>query len=172
MWTLRLQRKAVRALPQAKTTWHALSRRRELRVLAIGNTVIDTVLSIPQFPIDDKVWIDSKQQFVGGQGMNAAQNLALLGLPVSVVTRIGDDADGQMTLERFNQLGIITDHCIVVPGVVTMSASVIISSEAMTRSCLMHRDLALFDLDVSAHMDTVVDLVSTGAFDLVYTDGH
>merc|ERR550537_1318312 len=66
---------------------------RGFRVLAIGNTIIDTVLTMPSIPADDKVWIDSKKKFVGGQGMNCAQDMALLGIDVSILTRVGDDDD-------------------------------------------------------------------------------
>lgn len=147
---------------------HNMQQARSLRVLAIGNTIIDTVLTMPEVPVDDKVWIDSKAKFVGGQGANAAQDMALLGLKVSFVTRLGEDAEGRMALGHFEKLGLNTAHCIVVPGAQTMSATVTIATARERRACLMHRDPKLFELALKPHLDQI-DL---GDYDLVYTDGH
>lgn len=141
---------------------------RTMRVLAIGNTIIDTVLTMPAIPIDDKVWITSKNRYVGGQGANAAQGMSRLGLSVSFLTRIGDDDDGAMAHKRFKEMDLDTSHVIVVPGVQTMSACVTIGMSDQTRSCLMHRDEAMFGYDVKAHLDKV----NLDNYDAVYTDGH
>jgi sugar/nucleoside kinase (ribokinase family) len=141
-------------------------------VLGIGNTIIDTVMTMPAFPIDDKVWVDSKQRFVGGQGMNCAQDMALLGLHVSVMTRIGDDSDGKLVQRQFQEMGIDTCHCISIAGAQTMSACVVIGTTDQSRSCLMHKDQRLFEYDLSAHLKAVIADVESGFYDAVYTDGH
>lgn len=148
---------------------HAWSQQaRGIRVLAIGNTIIDTVLTMERIPVDDKVWIDSKKAFVGGQGSNAAQGMARMGLSVSFLTRLGDDKDGQWARSTFERAGMDTSHCIVVPKALTMSACVTIGTKCMTRCCLMHKDASLFELDVTPHLASI-DL---SRFDVVYTDGH
>lgn len=144
------------------------SAKKPMRVLAIGNTIIDTVLTMSHIPVDDKCWIDSKQRFVGGQGMNAAQDMALLGLEVAVLTRVGDDAEGNMSLERFKSLGMDTSHCIVVPGAQTMSACVTIATASQQRACLMHKDEKMFAYDIKPHLDKI----DVSSFDAVYTDGY
>jgi sugar/nucleoside kinase (ribokinase family) len=119
-------------------------------------------------PVDDKVWIDSKKTYVGGQGANAAQDMALLGLNVSFLTRLGNDSDGKNAIEHYKGLGMDTRHCIIVPGAQTMSACVAISIEAETRACLMQKDENMFKYNIDADL-AAIDLSS---FDAVYTDGH
>eukprot|EP00928_Gymnodinium_smaydae_P015619 TRINITY_DN15787_c0_g3_i1.p1 TRINITY_DN15787_c0_g3~~TRINITY_DN15787_c0_g3_i1.p1 ORF type:complete len:364 (-),score=89.22 TRINITY_DN15787_c0_g3_i1:61-1056(-) len=156
-------RAALRAQAQA-----AQQQRRSLRVLAMGNTIIDTVLTMRKIPVDDKVWIDSKKTFVGGQAANAAQGMARLGLDVSFLTRLGADDDGESALARFRAEGMDTRHCVVVPNAQTMSACVTIGTACMSRCCYMHRDEALFVYDVQPHISSI----DFSAFDAVYTDGH
>ncbi|CAE8700737.1 unnamed protein product [Polarella glacialis] len=141
---------------------------RGLRVLAIGNTIIDTVLTMPRIPFDDKVWIDSRKRFVGGQGANAAQGMARLGLHLSWLSRLGADDDGLWAQNHFREQGMDTSHCMVVPNAQTMSACVTIGTDCMTRCCFMFKDRALFEYDISLHLSKI-DLSN---FDVVYTDGH
>jgi len=138
-----------------------------MRVLAIGNTIIDTVMTMSSIPVDDKCWIDSKQTCVGGQCANAAQDMALMGLDVSFLTRVGKDSDGQMAIERFKSLGMDTSHCIVVPDALTMSACVTIATSVQQRACLMHKDAKMFVYDFTPDLRNI----DMSRFDAVYTDG-
>jgi len=141
---------------------------RHARILVTGNTVIDTVMDVPEMPVDDKVFVDAKRRFVGGQGANAAQAMALLGLDVSFLTRIGDDSDGRFAHRHFKAMGLDTAHCLVTPGTATMSACVVVSTALQQRACLMHRDRRMFELDLSSE----VRKVDLGRYDALYTDGH
>lgn len=136
-------------------------------MLAIGNTIIDTMLTMPRIPLDDKIFVDSKLRYVGGQGANAAQCMALLGLDVSFVTRIGDDGDGRWARDLYESLGMDTSRCLVAPGALTMSACVAVERETSRRTCLMHRDEKLFE-DPAAQ----VAPIDWKCFDAVNTDGH
>lgn len=104
--------------------------------------------------------------------MNAAQDMALLGMEVSVMTRIGDDDDGELAHRHFQKLGLDTSHCIAVPGAHTMSACVTIETDSQTRCCLMHKDLVMFEYDVAAHVAKAVSSVAAGSYDAIYTDGY
>merc|ERR550514_2240990 len=104
--------------------------------------------------------------------MNAAQDMALLGMNVSVMTRVGDDGDGGLAERHFRKMGLDTTHCITVPGAQTMSACVTIETESQTRACLMHKDALMFDYDVSARVAVAIEMVRKGSFDAVYTDGY
>lgn len=132
-----------------------------MRVLAIGNTIIDTVLTMPSIPIDDKVWVDSKQVFVGGQAANAAQAMARLGLKVSFLTRLGSDSDGAMALDKYIREGMDTSNCIIIPGAQTMSACVTVGRKCGTRCSFMHKDDALFAFDVEPRSRTLTCPAST-----------
>ncbi len=52
----------------------------------------------------------------GGVCRNICENLARLGLPVSLVTAVGDDAAGQIILESCRTAGVDTSAIRVVPG--------------------------------------------------------
>jgi len=143
---------------------------RPLRVFAMGNTIMDTMLTMPKMPIDDKLWIDSKITYVGGQGANAAQGMARLGLQVSFMTRLGEDMDGRFARDHYRELGMRTEHCIMVPGALTMSACVTVETSTSQRSCLMHRDPSMFDFCTREAVERARE--DLGNYDVLYTDGH
>eukprot|EP00747_Dinoflagellata_sp_TGD_P222902 gnl/TRDRNA2_/TRDRNA2_94572_c0_seq1.p1 gnl/TRDRNA2_/TRDRNA2_94572_c0~~gnl/TRDRNA2_/TRDRNA2_94572_c0_seq1.p1 ORF type:complete len:335 (-),score=61.19 gnl/TRDRNA2_/TRDRNA2_94572_c0_seq1:200-1204(-) len=165
----------LRRLPRQHAVQHPLaaSSRSESaiaapHVLAIGNTIMDTVLTMPHLPIDDKVFVDSKKTYVGGQGANAAQAMALLGLSTSFLTRLGDDDLGDVASRHFRAMGL-APLTVVAPGALTMSATVAVATEDQQRSCLMHRDPKMFDHDITGSIEAVLSSVSS--FHAVYTDG-
>jgi len=144
------------------------------RVLAIGNTIIDMILTVPHIPIDEKIRVDTKQRYVGGQGANAAQAMAVLGLNVSFVSRIGDDADGGMARSAYQALGMDLTPIIVVPGAATSSAAVIVATgENKQRTILIYDDPALHAPRpaIAAALDDLARRVAAGEFSAVYTDG-
>lgn len=128
---------------------------------------MDTVLTAEHIPVDDKVWIDFKQTFVGGQGANAAQSMQKLGLAVTFLTRLGSDDGGSLAKSHYQSLGIDTSHCISVMNSQTMSAFVLTSTRQQTRTCLMHKDPKLFEC-AAKHLANI----ELDRFDAVYTDGH
>lgn len=140
----------------------------QVRVLAIGNTIIDTMLTMPRVPTDDKIWVDTKKTYVGGQGANAAQAMALLGLNVSFMTRLGDDANAEMAKQAYTSLGMDLSHALVIPGALTMSATVVVATADVQRACLMHRDSKFMEFDPSS----TIQGVPVKDFNIVYTDGH
>jgi len=159
----------LRAALRRSPAGHA-EKARPLRVFAVGNTVMDTMLTMPKMPVDDKLWIDSKKTYVGGQGANAAQGMALLGLQVSFMTRLGEDMDGRFARDHYKEQGIRTDHCIMVPDALTMSATVAVETGSGQRSCLMHRDPSMFDFCVREAIARARDDLEN--YDVLYTDGH
>ncbi|CAK0802788.1 unnamed protein product [Prorocentrum cordatum] len=93
--------------------------------------------------------------------------MALLGLGVSFVTRVGDDADGRWARNHYEALGMDTSRCLVVPGALTTSACVVVERETSRRTCLIHCDRALFASP--AAQAAPIDWRGIGA---VNTDGH
>mmetsp|Transcript_81658 Transcript_81658/g.147478 ORF Transcript_81658/g.147478 Transcript_81658/m.147478 type:complete len:635 (-) Transcript_81658:530-2434(-) len=147
---------------------------RPAQVLAIGNTIIDTMHTVLYIPVDGKVLVATKKTYVGGQGANAAQAMALLGLRVSWMTRLGDDADGDMARHAYQRLGMDLTPSIVVPGAMTSSATVIVATGAnKQRSCLIYDDDALFagGTAVSEALAATIQRVASGEFRAIYTDG-
>jgi len=55
------------------------------------------------------------RQSPGGVARNIAENLARLGVEVTLITALGDDWPGRYILENARQVGINTDHILVRP---------------------------------------------------------
>ena len=53
---------------------------------------------------------------VGGVARNVAENLARLGVNVSLLTALGDDATGELILRQAKEVGIDTSQVLTVPG--------------------------------------------------------
>lgn len=143
------------------------------RVLAIGNTIIDTMLTMPHFPTDGKAFVQTKKTYVGGQGANAAQAMALLGLNVSFLTRTGDDSDGSFGRDKYLSLGMDPSTNIIVPGCLTSSAYVVVGTEEMKRAALIY-DQAKLHADRTFSDPVVAEAVrrvEAGEFAAVYSDG-
>jgi len=65
----------------------------------------------------------------GGKGSNQAVAAARLGGSVHLVTRIGQDAFGQLALDTWRHEGIDTSHVSVMPGESTGAAFIFVSQE-------------------------------------------
>ena len=56
---------------------------------------------------------------VGGVGRNIANNLALMGTDVKMLTAVGDDRNGQHALAHCVEQGMDMNHALVLPGATT-----------------------------------------------------
>src|SRR5512136_326978 len=56
------------------------------------------------------------RQSVGGVARNVAENLARLGVNVSLMTALGDDSTGELVLRQAAEAGIDTSQVVTVPG--------------------------------------------------------
>lgn len=85
-----------------------------MKVLSVGMMVCDTVLTpVPRdiFKME-KAEIDEPVVTTGGDALNVAMTLATLGVPVSVVGRLGNDRAGMAVLELMEEKGVDTRYII------------------------------------------------------------
>ncbi|MBI5160071.1 MAG: carbohydrate kinase family protein [Micrococcales bacterium] len=85
-------------------------------VLVVGDANIDLILRgdvVPRFGQVEQL-IERADAVLGGSGAIVAAGLARLGVPVSLVAVVGDDAFGVMTLEYLRWVGVDTAHVRVV----------------------------------------------------------
>jgi D-beta-D-heptose 7-phosphate kinase/D-beta-D-heptose 1-phosphate adenosyltransferase len=88
----------------------------EVRILVVGDLMLDRYLSgtvdriSPEAPVP-VVRVEEEGRALGGAG-NVAANVLALGAACDVVGCIGTDADGQVLLERLQELGVGTDGVI------------------------------------------------------------
>ncbi len=79
-----------------------------MKILSVGMMVCDTLLStVPSNILElDSVSIQRPAVSCGGDALNVAGGLAKLGIPVSIIGRIADDANGRYILEQCAECGI------------------------------------------------------------------
>ncbi len=85
-----------------------------MKALSIGMMVCDTLISpVPSNILSlDSVAINQPQMCCGGDALNVAMGLAKLGCPVSVIGRIGHDANGRFVLDECERCGVDTSDVV------------------------------------------------------------
>lgn len=101
------------------------------RVVVIGSTNTDLVVTVPHLPVPGETVLGSDlRQVAGGKGANQAVAAARLGGDVTFIGRVGDDSYGQRTIANLQAEGISTQYLRVTPGV--PSGTALISVHATT----------------------------------------
>lgn len=85
-----------------------------MKVLSVGMMVCDTVLTpvTPSIFQMEKAEIEAPVVTTGGDALNVAVTLAALGMPVSIVGRLGNDKAGMTVLEQIEEKGVDTRYII------------------------------------------------------------
>jgi ribokinase len=83
----------------------------------VGATNVDLVLRTASLPLPGETLLGrSVERLGGGKGANQAVGLARLGARVSLVSAVGDDADGRWSLAELEAENVDTTGVLVVPG--------------------------------------------------------
>jgi ribokinase len=90
-------------------------------VIGLGALNIDRIYSVPQVVADGAQMIDEVAVDAGGCSANTTYALAKLGLRCGFLGAVGDDADAEIVLRSFVEVGVDTSHIVRKPGVVTGS---------------------------------------------------
>ena len=97
-------------------------------VVVLGDANVDLVLRgdvVPRFGQAEQL-VESGELVLGGSASIAAAGLARLGVPTTLVARVGDDAFGRFTLEALAACGVVVEA--EVDGVLPTGFSVILST--------------------------------------------
>jgi pseudouridine kinase len=85
-------------------------------VVVIGSSVMD-IVGRPEAPLVERSSTPGQVRMSpGGVARNVAENLARLGVEVSLITAVGDDPPGRQLLEQAEQAGVDVRHALRVPG--------------------------------------------------------
>ena len=90
-------------------------------VIGLGALNIDRIYSVPQVVTDGAQLIDEVAVDAGGCSANTAYALAKLGLHCGFLGAVGDDADAQIVLRSFAEVGVDASHIVCKPEAVTGS---------------------------------------------------
>ena len=84
------------------------------KITVIGPAIIDVLAG----PINESLFkagtmpMDNIKLSFGGNAYNEAATLFHLGVPVDLITKIGNDEAGHRILKKMNEIGIDTEHVI------------------------------------------------------------
>lgn len=107
------------------------------RVLSVGLAGVDAIAQVERFPQpDSKVRTTSLQLMGGGNAANATTALRRLGVPCTLLSKLGDDAYGRDALRELQQEGIDTRLVRVSARTNTTFTYVIVDATEKTRSCI------------------------------------
>lgn len=95
---------------------------------------------------------------LGGVGRNIAHNMTLLGLKVSLVTALGEDAGAQRVEESCHALGIDLSHALRLPGAAT--STYVFLTDHMGEMELAVSDMAIYDHLTAAYLARQMDFLN------------
>jgi len=117
-------------------------------VLCCGNVVFDVaVWPVESCDWNTTTWVDTITEGIGGNGANTSYALAALGVPVRLVSVLGDDERGRKLLTILNSAGVDTSGVRRITELPT-SATVVLVHQGGDRKFL-HRPGASRDLSAA-----------------------
>lgn len=125
-----------------------------MRLLVLGNAVIDLAYSIEHLPMPgETVLAATKHVDVGGKGLNQAVAAARAGAPTRLVAAIGGDGHGELIRAKLAAEGLATDGLQVTGSpsdesivlVTPIGENVIVSTAAAARGLSIERAAAEID---------------------------
>ncbi|MBQ4020204.1 MAG: hypothetical protein II606_05905 [Erysipelotrichaceae bacterium] len=125
------------------------------RILVVGSFVMDQIASTVVFPREGQTVLGrSFHKAPGGKGANQAVQASRLGADVTMIGKLGRDANGKEMLDTLHSAGVNTDRvlfddtcasgCAVIileetPGKATKNRIIVISGSNMTISVSYQR---------------------------------
>lgn len=154
---------------------------RSKKILSVGSINIDSTFNVDCFPQAGKtVKISQATTTLGGKGANQAVGAAKLGRDVTLIGKIGNDADSAFILDILNQENISTQGIRRDPGLPTGKAYIYTDNSGESAITIMEganaslsadciaRSRYLFDnagyclLSTELPMDTILEAAKTG----------
>ena len=120
------------------------------RVIVYGATGFDYIAKVKCFPRpDDKIRTDPLVSMGGGNAANTATALCRLGLPVQLISKIGDDNMAATLREELARDGVDTSLLFSCKDAHSPMTYVIVDTENNTRTCLhtpLREDITLAEV--------------------------
>lgn len=99
------------------------------KIIVVGSLNMDLVVHAPRHPNSGETILGSAfNTFPGGKGANQAVAAARLGVPVTLIGRVGQDAFGQNLLHTVKQSSVNTEAIIQDPQAATGVALIVLDS--------------------------------------------
>jgi sugar/nucleoside kinase (ribokinase family) len=118
----------------------ALPSPRRLDAVVLGENSMDLVATVGQYPTPDaKVELSDFTELPGGEAAAAAVGLSRLGWHAKYIGRFGDDAWGRKGRQALVHEGVDVENCVIVPGVTSRIAIIVVDSAAGSRTVMWRR---------------------------------
>ncbi|MDD3587793.1 MAG: PfkB family carbohydrate kinase [Thermoguttaceae bacterium] len=110
------------------------------KITGIGAHVYDTLIKVPDFPVEDtKCLVETVASSGGGPCATGLVAAAHLDAPTSWLGTLADDTGGKFLLADFVKHGVDTQHIVVQHGCRSFSSFVILNGRKASRTCLLDR---------------------------------
>ena len=126
-------------------------------IAVIGSNMVDLVAYINQMPkLGETLEADDFAMGCGGKGANQAVAIARLGGEVMMMTRVGDDAFADNTINNLKECGVDTRFVERVPGVSSGVAPIMVDRDSHNRILIIPgANKHLLPPDIDAAADTL-----------------
>lgn len=126
-------------------------------IAVIGSNMVDLVAYINQMPkLGETLEADDFAMGCGGKGANQAVAAARLGANVLMMTRVGDDAFADNTIQNLEDSGVDTRFVARVPGVSSGVAPIMVDRDSHNRILIIPgANKHLLPPDIDAAADTL-----------------
>ncbi len=125
-----------------------------MEIAVIGSSMVDLIAYTDEVPKAGET-LEAKEfkMGCGGKGANQAVAAALLGSPVMMMARVGDDAFADNTIANFQSFGVNTDHVEKVADVSSGVAPIWVDKNSQNRILIIpgaNKHLLPADIDAAA----------------------
>ncbi|MCH7342946.1 winged helix-turn-helix transcriptional regulator [Pelomonas sp. CA6] len=122
-------------------------------IVCVGGTNLDRKLRLAgPLVMGSSNPVEGCHESAGGVARNVAENLARLGLPVHLLTALGQDGAGQALLQQLQQLGVGTDGSLLSADQPTPSYTAVLDARGQMQLALAHMGLCeRLDADFLRH---------------------
>ncbi len=99
-------------------------------VICCGNTVFDiAVWPVENCDWNTTTWVQNISEGIGGNGANTSYALAVLGVPVSLISVVGEDQPGRRLLEILQSVSVRTSRVRQVGDLSTASTVILVHAD-------------------------------------------
>lgn len=90
-------------------TLKCLNHRVDRKIVVVGSINMDTTLNVNELPTgENTIIIHNHTSTLGGKGLNQTIGVSRLGIPVSLIGKVGDDLEGRSIFSQLNMENIDT----------------------------------------------------------------
>jgi ribokinase len=89
----------------------------DIAVIGLGALNTDYLYKVERILDDEETMVDEAKLLPGGSAANTIYGLAKLGVKSGFVCAVGDDAEGELSIQDLRKVGVDTSQIKIKPGV-------------------------------------------------------